>query len=153
MNGKMKSKMIFAKATISNFCAITVFGSQGKLIVCDVVESENITAFIDCVASLARKHKPELLQYECSVFADECRVLRELLCKDDIRVRGYKSDGAYLNRIVSQHEWITDNVCPYEEFASFIDLMLSFSLLSQDKTNIALDILSDATKYLRRYYF
>jgi hypothetical protein len=144
--------MIFAKATALNFCAIVIYRNEDNLMVCDIVESENITRFIKDVEELARKHRPELLQYECSVYIDECRVLRNLLYSENIRVRGYKSEGAYLDRIVSQATWIERHVIINEKFISFIDRMTSFNVSEPDKTNIALDILSDAAKYIRRYF-
>jgi hypothetical protein len=153
MSSEKKSKMIFAKATALNFCAIVVYQDGDNLKVCDITESENIVRFIKDVEALARKHQPELLQYECSVYLDECHVLRNLLYKDNIRVRGYKSEGDYLNRIVSQSVWIENHVFVNEKFISFIDRMTSFNVSEPDKTNITLDILSDATKYLRRNFY
>lgn len=148
-----KYKMIFAKATALNFCAIVVYQNKNNLMVCDIVESDNIDQFIADVKDLARKHKPELLQYECSVYLHECRDLRTALYEDNIKVRGYKSEGSYINRIVSQANWIESYVMVNEVFTGFIDKMMSFNIFDTDKTNIALDVLSDATKYLRKYYF
>lgn len=152
MNSGSKRKIIFAKATAYNFCAIAVYRGDGKLMLSDIVESDSISQFIEDVTDLARKHAPELLQYECSVYLTECKELRQRLSKENIRVRGYKSEGGYLNRIVSEAGWIENNVLVNEKFPSFIDRMLSFSASDTDKTNIALDILSDATKYIRRHF-
>lgn len=150
---KDKHKMIFAKPTTLNFCAIVVYPNNGKIMVCDIVESECIEDFIDEVEILARKHNPDLLQYECTVYMHECKDLRSALLKDNIKVRGYKSEGTYMNRIVSQAHWIENYVLVNEKFTDFIDKMMYFSMNETDKTNIALDVLSDATRYLRRYYF
>jgi hypothetical protein len=120
--------------------------------VCDIVESGNIDQFIRDIAELARKHVPELLQYECTVYLRECRDLRHILLKDNIKVRGYKSEGAYLDRIVSEASWIESHVLVNEIFPTFIDRMTSFNLSEPDKKNIALDILSDAAHYTRRYF-
>lgn len=150
---EIKRKMIFAKATALNFCAIVVYPNQHNLRVCDILESESIEEFISDVEVLARKHMPELLHYECTVYLHECKDLRNALHKDSIKVRGYKSEGAYINRIVSQAYWIENYVLVNEKFTDFIDKMMSFSTNDPDKTNIALDVLSDATKYLRRYCF
>lgn len=150
---KDKRKMIFAKATALNFCAIVVYPNNRKMMVCDIVESECIEDFIDEVEVLARKHMPELLHYECTVYLHECKDLRIVLYKDSIKVRGYKSEGTYMNRIVSQASWIQSHVKVNRNFSDFIDQMKSFSMSDPDKTNIALDVLSDATKYLRRNIF
>lgn len=150
---EVKRKMIFAKATALNFCAIVVYPNQRNLRICDIVESESIEAFISDVEVLARKHMPELLHYECTVYLHECKDLRNALQKDNIKVRGYKSEGAYMNRIVSQAYWIENYVLVNDKFTDFIDKMMSFSINDSDKTNIALDLISDATKYLRRYCF
>jgi hypothetical protein len=147
-----KSKIIFAKATALNFCAVVIYRAGTDLKVCDIVESENISQFIQDVTELARKHNPKLLQYECSVYLTECHALRTSLYHDNIRVRGYKSEGDYLNRVVSQAEWIEDYVIVNEKFTSFIDKMMSFNISEPNKANIALDILSDASKFLRRHY-
>lgn len=149
----IKHKMIFAKATALNFCAIVVYTSDDILIVCDVVTSKTIENFIVDVEVVAKKHLPYLLNYECSVYLHECRDLREVLNKENIKVRGYKSEGAYKDRIISQASWISNNVSVDEEFDDFIYQVTSFSLSDTDKTNIALDVLSDATKYFRRNIF
>ena len=159
-------KLIFAKATAENFCAIVVYAENKELIVCDVVElpysvrqfanivvPDDIRQFINNVAASAKKHTPELVQYECSVYLSECRDLRELLSKDDIKVRGYKSEGNYLDRIISQANWIAENVVINEEFSQFTQQILSFKPSDKDKSNIALDVLSDAAKFMRRQYF
>ncbi|MBD8389653.1 hypothetical protein [Dysgonomonas sp. BGC7] len=148
-----KHKMIFAKATAYGYCAITVYENKEKLMVCDIVESGDIDQFIEDLSFLARKHIPELVQYECTVYMHECTTLRNILQHDNIKVRGYKSEGTYINRIVSQAHWIESNVLVNEIFPSFIDKMTSFNISDPDKTNIALDVLSDATQYLRRFYF
>lgn len=150
---EVKRKMIFAKATALNFCAIVVYPNNGKMMVCDVVESDSIEDFIVEVEVIAKKHKPEILHYECTVYMHECKDLRITLYKDSIKVRGYKSEGTYKNRIVSQASWIESNVFVNEEFTDFADQMMSFNISDTDKTNIALDVLSDATKYLRRNIF
>lgn len=150
---EIKRKMIFAKATALNFCAIVVYPNEGKMMVCDIVESKCIEDFIDEVETVAKKHKPELLHYECTVYLHECKDLRVALYQDSIKVRGYKSDGSYINRIVSQASWIENNVLVNEDFTAFVDQMMSFSTTETDKNNIALDVLSDATKYLRRNVF
>lgn len=150
---EVRQKMIFAKATSLNFCAIVVYRSNGTLKVCDIVESASIDEFIPDVVLLARKHKPELLQYECSVYIDECKALRSELYNDSVRVRGYRSEGVYLNRVVSQAAWIESNVLVNDKFTFFIDQLMSFSTTDPDKSNIALDVLSDATLFLRRYWF
>lgn len=148
-----KRKMIFAKATTLSFCAIVVYPNHHHLRVCDIVESDNIEEFILDVEVLARKHMPELLQYECTVYMHECKELRYSLHKDSIKVRGYKSEGSYSHRIISQAYWIEKYVLVNDKFTDFIDKMMSFNINDTDKTNIALDILADATKYLRRYHF
>lgn len=153
MNKEAKQKMIFAKATALNFYAIVVYVNNGNLMVCDIVESEDIDEFLNDVEVLARKHMPELLQYECSVYLHECRKLRSALMNDNIRVRGYRSEGTYQDRVFSQVPWIENHAIINEEFTDFIDNMISFDIANPDKANIALDILSDATKYLRRIYF
>lgn len=153
MSEDKKQKMIFAKATATNFCAITVYPKNGNLMVCDVVDASDIEQFMKDVEVMSRVHDPELVQFECTIYQDECKGLRDRLLNYNIKVRGYKSEGTYLNRIVSQAQWIERRVLVNEVFTSFIDRMTSFSLSDPDKTNIALDVLSDATKFQRRYSF
>jgi hypothetical protein len=145
-------KMIFAKATATDFCAIAVYRKDSDLMVCDVVESGGIAGFIDDVAGMARKHVPWLVQYECTVYVNECRELRGLLLDGNITVRGYRSEGAYTDRIVSQAGWIEGHVLVNERFSGFVEQMLSFNVADKDKTNIAMDVLSDAAKFMRRTF-
>ena len=152
-NENDKVKMVFAKATANNFCAIVAYKDGSMLKVCEVVESENITDFISAVSELAKKHRPELVHYECTVYLSECAVLRSELINENIRVRGYNSFGSYIDRIVSQAEWISNNVLVEEKYADFIDRMTSFSVSDTEKDNIAIDVLSDAAWFFRRYYF
>lgn len=147
------NKMIFAKATALKFCAIVVYPSSNNLIVCDVVESKTIESFMVEVELVAKKHLPYLLNYECTIYLHECNDLRESLQKENVKVRGYKSEGKYSDRIISQSSWISNNVSVDEVFDDFIHEVTSFSISDTDKTNIALDVLSDATKYFRRNIF
>ena len=145
-------KVIFAKATVYDFCAIVAYKDKSVLKVCEIVESENISDFINELIELAKKHNAELVNYECSVYLAECSMLRCKLAEENIKVRGYESDGRLAARIVSQAEWIRDNVLVNEKYSDFIDRMTSFNPAADDR-NIAMDVLSDAASFFRRYYF
>ena len=146
-------KIIFAKPTTENFCAIVAYKDVDFLKVCDIIESENITDFINELIELAKKHNPELVNYECSIYLSECNAFRNHLAEHDIKVRCYKSFGTYIERIISQSEWIRDNVLVNEKYENFIDNIASYSPIENDRCNIAMDVLSDATQYFRKYYF
>ena len=149
----MNEKLIFAKATVESFCAIVAYVQDSELIVCDIVTSENISKFLTDISELTTKHNPILVQYECSIYLNECRNLREILSSSDTKVRGYKSEGAYLDRIVSQANFISESVVVDESLSEFTAQILSFKPSDKDKSNIALDVLSDAAKFMRRRYF
>ncbi|MDR0575634.1 MAG: hypothetical protein LBG96_16705 [Tannerella sp.] len=146
-------KMIFAKATAAKFCAIAVYVKNNRLMVCDVIEADNIASFIKELVCFSRSHRPYLVKYECSVYLNECRYLRACLIDDNIPVSGYNSVGKYMDRIVSQADWIDKNVLINEKFEDFADQVSSFGVHDEDRDNIAIDVLSDAAIYLRRRCF
>jgi hypothetical protein len=146
------NKIIYAKATVKGLCAILVYKNGAFLAIGDVIKSCDIAGFIHDVGELARKHHPWMVQYECTVYTNECKDLRKLLTGDNIPVRGYKSEGLYLDRIVSQAGWIEKHVMIDDRFTDFIDRMTSFNADDTDKDNIEMDVLSDAVIFMRRYF-
>lgn len=149
----ISNRMIFAKATLRDSYAIAIELKNNGVIVDYTITADDITGFITLIAELAKSYSPWIVHYECSVYMHECRDLRSLLYMDNIKLRGYKSEGTYTNRVVSQIDWIKDNVSIVEDLSDFIDDTASFNMADMDKDNIGLDVLSDATKYLRRYCF
>jgi len=154
MNSESKEKVIFAKPTAHELIAIVAYRDGDILKVCEIMESESLSDFLISLVDLAKKHVPWIVNYECSVYTQEGAVLRRQLAGDNIKVRCYKSESRIVDKIMSQADWISNHVLIEEKYSDFVDRMTSFNPSDdRDRNNIAMDVLSDATIFFRRYYF
>lgn len=143
-------KIIFAKPNIESFCFIVVFFEDGNLYLDEAFFAESAKELNQKISE--NISEIENVRYDVSIFMQDGKNLRELI--PNTPVLCYKPKQKLKERIAAQNEWLKENIIIDEdynnsEYIRFIELFKGYRM--DDTCNsIAVDILSDASKYFRR---
>ena len=147
------NKIIFVKPLPENFVSIVVFQGVDGIYLDEVLFAGSAKELNFKVAEMA-KNNPCYIRYDVSVFMQEGRDLRGLI--PDVGVFCYKPKTPLIDRISAQAEWLKENLVidslyDNEDYLKFIELFKEYRLNDKSCNTIAVDVLSDAAKYYRRF--
>jgi hypothetical protein len=156
-------KIVFVKPHEDGFCFVSTFENGGKIYIEHAEITVDSVEGAYSVTDWCRQNKIEHVRYDCSLFVQEGKAIREAL--PDTEVFLYKPKKNLADRIISQSGFIKSNFVfkktMTEAYQGFVSIREQFNSvltyehrnearLPKEAYNIAMDMLSDIAKYYRR---